>query len=105
MKRVISIIMLLLMATMFVGCGVEELETTQEQSNEYWLVEIMARATNETTGNYVYNIAEYGDISTYDVEVYSRLTIESEELFSVGELVLLLEIGEEDQFILIDFEN
>ena len=79
-------------------------------NEEYWLFEIMLRKDKNKDGLYTYYFAEYGDLSTYREEVYMRYPIKSDKLFSVGELVLYIEINDKndqnnENYILVDFEN
>lgn len=96
MKKLLLVFMISLI--LLGGCKIKPTnddEITFDMFDDYWLVEIVSREPFGDNG-YYYQIKVVGT-SDYGYQV-------SNELFSIGELALVIEF-EEDKSIMINFNN
>ena len=88
MKKLLLILVMILSALGMSACQTRE-EPTDLNAYDYYLLVVVSRQ-NLSQGNYVYVLHEAGTPLTSD-----SITYESEELWSVGEFVIAIELDEE----------
>lgn len=92
--------LLLILVAILSVLGMSACKTSEEQADldtyDYYLLIVVSRQSL-SQGNYVYVLHEAGKPSTSD-----SITYESEELWSVGEFVIAIELDEEGNIYFTD---
>ena len=99
MKKLLLILVAILIAFGVFGCQKSEEQTNpsiEPDTYDYYLLIVVSRQ-DLSSGNYEYTLHEAGKPLTSD-----NITYESEELWSVGEFVIAIELDEEDNIYLTD---
>ena len=102
MRKLVALIVVLVLGFILIGCEQEEATLSDEEvivvldSMDYLVVDVVERRTVEN--GYEYIIVEHGQTIGVSEWIYS------DELFSVGEMILAIEYVE-GSVLLYDFEN
>jgi hypothetical protein len=101
MKKLLLILVAILIAFGMFACrksGEQTNPSIELDTYDYYLLIVVSRQ-DLSQGNYEYTLHEAGKPLTSD-----NITYESEELWSVGEFVIAIELDEEDNIYLTDLD-
>ena len=96
MKKLLLILVAILTVLGMSACQTSEKQTEDLNTYDYYLL-IVVNRQRLNQGNYVYTLYEAGQPLTSD-----SITYESEELWSVGEFVIAIELDEEGNIYFTD---
>ena len=101
MKKLLLILVAILIAFGMSGCrksGEQTNPSIELDTYDYYLMIVVSRQRS-SQGNYEYILHEAGEPLTSD-----NITYESEELWSVGEFVIVIELDEEGNVYFTDLD-